>query len=111
MICLVRSHSGSFADVRSKTGWILFSTRRLVSLAMMAFERDSSIVASVAEVPFFGDRDNIAPRPLVWFFTFYEEAFGNVQYDIVQITSLNDFWRGVIRSSGFCFKYLRFCSF
>lgn len=54
MICLVRSHSGSFADVRSKTGWILFSTRRLVSLAMMAFERDSSIVASVAEVPFLG---------------------------------------------------------
>ena len=47
-------------------------------------ERDSSVVAFVADVPLFGDRDNIAPRPLVWFLSFDEEAFGKVQYDIVQ---------------------------
>ena len=71
-------------------------------------ERDASIAGSFSEVPFF---DNIAPKPLVSLFSFDEEAIGKVQYDIVQITSLNDFQRDVIRSSCFSFKYLRFCSF
>ena len=59
-------------------------------------------------VTLFWDGDDIAPRPLVWLITFDKETIGKFQYDIIQITSGNDFRRDFIRSSYFPFNYLRF---